>query len=132
MVSDRFFPRLVGIALQSLVTPVVATGFAFLSWALCSNGGLWLALPVLWLVVFFVLGLEAHGLFYLCALPVPDSYETRPAPVRLAQAFWFLQVPFSWFNGISPPHSIAATQAAVFAFSVAFMIAARGRARIRQ
>lgn len=108
---------------QALCTPIVAIGLAVLSWHLCAKGGFWLALPAMWLAAFFILGFcGAHGMFYICALPLSDSEEPRPAIVRAIQAFWFLQVPFALFNGINPVYSIPATQGLIAIIAVGFSI----------
>ena len=111
------------LAVQALATPVIASSLALLSWFICSRGGLFgLVLPWMWLVGFFVLGLEAHGLFYLCALPIPDEHDERSGALRFVQAFWFLQVPFSMFNGLRPPTSILVTQGLMAVVALAFVL----------
>jgi len=127
---EKMSARSTGLALQTLVTPVITVSFALLSGIVCSQGGLWLALPVLWLVAFFVIGLEAHGVFYLCTLPIRDEHGARSGMVRFLQAFWFLQVPFSMFNGIRPPVSIGVTQGLVAVTALAFLLVSGRRNRM--
>ncbi len=114
------------LAVQTLATPVIALSLALLSWFACSRGGpLWLALPFLWLVGFFVIGLEAHGLFYLCTMPIPNAFDERSGILQFVQVFWFLQVPFSMFNGLRPTASIVATQGLTAVIALAFMLRTR-------
>ena len=127
---EKMSARSQGLALQTLATPVIASSLALLSWFAFSNGGLpWLALALLWLVGFFVIGLMYHGVFYLCALPIPDEYQGRPRMLRFVQVFWFLQVPLSMFIGIRPPTSSVATQGLIAVIALAVMLLSNRRNR---
>ena len=80
-------------------------------------------MPIAWLVGFFILGLSGlHGLFYICALPLPEDFQRRPPAIRFIQAYWFLQVPFAWFNGIKPEYSVGGTQAMIILAAITYAI----------
>ena len=108
-----------------IFTPIATVSVALLSWFFCAQGGLWTMFPFVWLIFFFILGLEAHGLFYVCAFSLPSTNKHRPTIYLIFQVYWFLQVPFAGFNGISPIESVLVTQVLLILISIFFFVVLR-------
>jgi hypothetical protein len=123
--------RVPALILRTLAVPVVTLCAGVLGYHWCSRGGLWYAVPFVWLLNFFVLGFGAHGFFYLFALPTIDYPIGNLAIVRVIQTFWFLQVPLAMMNGIRPPLSILATQGAALAAAIGFVLVSQPRQQVK-